>query len=263
MSTTPGPGCWGCSRPRSVWARSWSRRCCRRGTASIARSALVRWGLPTYAVAVIAFGLAPNWPLGLAALLVVGGGFLVVIATTNTAVQMIVADEMRGRVMSVRVMGFTLAFPVGSLAQGALGDWWGPQLTVVIFGCDPSLRRRVVVDQADAARPSRRSRRHPRPITHPRAILAWWTGSSCCCGRRARQSPRCRRNQPSVSRSTAVWWPHAVPSPSPPYANDTVMQCMVDTLYMNADMGSSMLSASSLDDFGSTHRYVPPGRSMR
>jgi len=45
-----------------------------------------------------------------------------------------VADEMRGRVMSVRVMGFTLAFPVGSLAQGALGDWWGPQLTVVIFG---------------------------------------------------------------------------------------------------------------------------------
>jgi len=100
----------------------------------IGRSALVRWGLPTYAVAVIAFGLAPNWPLGLAALLVVGGGFLVVIATTNTAVQMIVADEMRGRVMSVRVMGFTLAFPVGSLAQGALGDWWGPQLTVVIFG---------------------------------------------------------------------------------------------------------------------------------
>ena len=100
----------------------------------VTRSALVRWGLPAYAMAVITFGLAPNWPLGLAALLIVGGGFLVVIATTNTAVQMIVADEMRGRVMSVRVMGFTLAFPVGSLAQGALGDWWGPQLTVVIFG---------------------------------------------------------------------------------------------------------------------------------
>ena len=47
------------------------------------------------------------------------------------------------------------------------------------------------------------------------------------------------------------------------YANDTVMQCMVDTLYINADMGSSMLSANSLDDFGSTHRYVPPDRSMR
>ncbi len=100
----------------------------------VTRSALVRWALPGYAIAVIAFGLAPVWPLGLIALLFVGAGFLVVIATTNTAVQMIVADEMRGRVMSVRVMGFTLAFPVGSLVQGALGDVWGPQLTVVLSG---------------------------------------------------------------------------------------------------------------------------------
>lgn len=100
----------------------------------IARASLVRWGLPGYALAVIGFGLAPVWQLGLVALLLVGAGFLVVIATTNTAVQMIVADEMRGRVMSVRVMGFTLAFPVGSLVQGALGDLIGPQPTVVISG---------------------------------------------------------------------------------------------------------------------------------
>lgn len=100
----------------------------------VTRSTTVRFGLPTYALAVIAFGLAPSWPLGLAALLVVGAGFLAVIATTNTAVQLIVADEMRGRVMSARVMGFTLAFPLGSLAQGALADVWGPRKTVVLFG---------------------------------------------------------------------------------------------------------------------------------
>lgn len=100
----------------------------------IPRSAVVRWGLPLYAIAVIAFGLAPTWPLGLAALLVVGAGFLAVIATTNTAVQLIVADDMRGRVMSARVMGFTLAFPLGSLAQGALADVWGPQATVIVSG---------------------------------------------------------------------------------------------------------------------------------
>lgn len=100
----------------------------------IPRSQLVRWSLPIYAGAVIAFGFAPNWPLGLVALLVLGGAFLVVISTTNTAVQMIVADHMRGRVMSVRVMGFTLAFPLGSLIQGALADVWGPQVTVAIFG---------------------------------------------------------------------------------------------------------------------------------
>jgi MFS family permease len=100
----------------------------------VKRSTVVRWGLPTYGLAVISFGLAPNWPLGLAALLVVGAGFLAVIATTNTAVQLIVADQMRGRVMSARIMGFTLAFPLGSLIQGALADVWGPQTTVVASG---------------------------------------------------------------------------------------------------------------------------------
>jgi hypothetical protein len=25
----------------------------------------------------------------------------------------------------------------------------------------------------------------------------------------------------------AVWWPHAVPSPGPPAASDTLMQCIV------------------------------------
>jgi MFS family permease len=101
----------------------------------IARSTVVRLGLPIYALAVIGFGISPNWPLGLASLLVAGAAFLAVIATTNTAVQLIVADHMRGRVMSARVMGFTLSFPLGSLAQGALADIWTPQATVTASGC--------------------------------------------------------------------------------------------------------------------------------
>jgi MFS family permease len=98
------------------------------------RSTIIRFGLPFYGLAVIGFGAAPNWPLGLLALLLVGGGFLAVVATTNTAVQLIVADDMRGRVMSARVMGFTLSFPVGSLIQGVLSDWIGPQVTVIGAG---------------------------------------------------------------------------------------------------------------------------------
>jgi predicted MFS family arabinose efflux permease len=98
------------------------------------RSTIVRWGLPFYGLSVVGFGLAPTWQAGLVALLAVGAGFLAVIATTNTAVQLIVTDEMRGRVMSARVMGFTLAFPLGSLLQGVMADVWGPQATVVAAG---------------------------------------------------------------------------------------------------------------------------------
>lgn len=100
----------------------------------VPRSMVVRWFLPFYGLAIIGFGAAPNWPLGILAMLCSGAGFLAVIATTNTAVQLIVADEMRGRAMSVRIMGFTLAFPVGSLVQGYMADQIGPQATVMIAG---------------------------------------------------------------------------------------------------------------------------------
>ncbi|MDH3683475.1 MAG: MFS transporter [Acidimicrobiia bacterium] len=98
------------------------------------RSTVVRYGLPGYAVAITVFGLAPSWPLGLAALALSGAGFLVVVASTNTALQLTVADNMRGRVISIRVMGFTLAFPLGSLVQGALADLIGPRATVTGAG---------------------------------------------------------------------------------------------------------------------------------
>lgn len=140
---------------------------------TVPRGTVVRWGLPGYAVCIIAFGLAPNWELGLAALVLTGVGFLAVIATTNTAMQIIVADHMRGRVLSARVMGFTLAYPLGSLAQGALADIWGPQATVVGAGClllaaslflatKPALLANL--DQIDDT-PDRRTRANPSLAT--------------------------------------------------------------------------------------------------
>lgn len=106
----------------SGWDNLWSR------------ATLARWSLLTYGVAVIAFAVAPGYVMGLLALVVAGGGFLAVISTTNTAVQVIVADDMRGRVMALRVMSFTGAYPLGALAQGALSDIVGPRITVAVAG---------------------------------------------------------------------------------------------------------------------------------
>lgn len=98
------------------------------------RGTLVRWALLAYGSAVLAFALAPVYAVGLVAMIVVGGGFLAVISTTNTAVQVIVADHMRGRVMALRVMSFTGAYPIGALVQGAVSDVAGPRVTVAAAG---------------------------------------------------------------------------------------------------------------------------------
>lgn len=101
---------------------------------NVTRATLVRWGLLAYGGAIVAFAVAPVYALGLVSLVVVGGGFLVVISSTNTSVQVIVADHMRGRVMALRIMAFTGAYPIGALIQGALSDRIGARQTVAGAG---------------------------------------------------------------------------------------------------------------------------------
>ena len=98
------------------------------------RSVIVRFGLPAYALACALFGISGSYALGFVGLFLAGAGFLAVISATNTAVQVIVADAVRGRVMAARVMSFTLAYSVGALVQGILADRFGPRPTVTGAG---------------------------------------------------------------------------------------------------------------------------------
>lgn len=91
-------------------------------------------GLIVYGVMLVAFALAPTYPLSVLALAVIGACFLSVVASINTAGQMIVADSFRGRVLALRLMVFTVAAPVGGLIQGWFADVIGPQPTVVAAG---------------------------------------------------------------------------------------------------------------------------------
>jgi MFS family permease len=102
--------------------------------AVLSRATLVRWAMLAYGGALLAFALAPEYWMGLVALVVVGGGFLAVISATNTSVQVIVADHMRGRVIALRIMAFTGAYPIGALLQGWLSDVIGPRATVAGAG---------------------------------------------------------------------------------------------------------------------------------
>lgn len=98
------------------------------------RAAVVRWALPLYGLSVTVFGASGNFLVGFVSLTLAGAGFLAVISATNTAVQIIVADEMRGRVLACRVMSFTLAYSFGGLVQGQVAEWVGPRITVAAAG---------------------------------------------------------------------------------------------------------------------------------
>lgn len=99
------------------------------------RSYLVKWGLFAYGTAIVCFALSPNIIFAAVSVLFAGGAFLICVSVTNTAVQTIVSDRMRGRVMAARVMSFTASYPLGSLLQGALAEAFGARETVAGAGC--------------------------------------------------------------------------------------------------------------------------------
>ena len=59
-------------------------------------------------------------------------GFAIVssVAVTNTLLQKLVTDEMRGRVMSMFMLSFIGAMPIGNLIAGAASHRFGVQHTL-------------------------------------------------------------------------------------------------------------------------------------
>ena len=91
-------------------------------------------GLITFGLALIAFALSPNYLVSVGLLVVLGACFMAVIASSNTANQIIVANPFRGRILAIRLMAFTVAAPIGGLLQGAMVDSIGARPTVAIAG---------------------------------------------------------------------------------------------------------------------------------
>jgi MFS family permease len=85
--------------------------------------------------ALVVFAFAgPLW-LALPALYFVGMGLMLTAASTNTLLQTIVPDELRGRVASLYVMSFIGVAPIGSLATGWAAERIGPPLALAACGC--------------------------------------------------------------------------------------------------------------------------------
>ena len=100
-----------------------------------------RWGrrrvlLTNLAVLPVLLGvyaMAPNLPLAVVALTLVGAGYIGVLSGLATVVQLRAPAALRGRILSFYMVALGTVYPLGALLQGAVGDLVG--MRVVTLGC--------------------------------------------------------------------------------------------------------------------------------
>jgi len=87
-----------------------------------------------FGLGIIGFGLARSLWIALLLLPIAGAGFMVEMASTNTILQTITQEHLRGRVMAFYAMAFLGTAPIGSLLAGVVADRIGPSATIVAGG---------------------------------------------------------------------------------------------------------------------------------
>jgi len=80
-------------------------------------------GVYLFSAAVLACSFTRNFYIALVFMLFAGFGMLLFFSTSNTVLQTIVPDEMRGRVMGIWSLVFGAMIPLGSLEAGSVAHW--------------------------------------------------------------------------------------------------------------------------------------------
>ncbi len=86
----------------------------------------------SFPILLSAFAFTANFPLSLALAFGLGVSFMLQFTLINTLLQLSVADEMRGRVLSLYMLTFFGFAPFGNLAIGNLAHNWGLSLTIAL-----------------------------------------------------------------------------------------------------------------------------------
>ena len=95
---------------------------------------LIGWTSASGGAALIVFSFSTSLWIALPALYFTGMGLMLTAASTNTVLQSIVPDELRGRVASLYVMSFIGVAPLGALATGWIAERAGPPSTLAACG---------------------------------------------------------------------------------------------------------------------------------
>jgi MFS family permease len=87
-----------------------------------------------FAICLICFSLSTRVGVSLVFLFLLGFGIVCAVAVSNTLLQKLVSNEMRGRVMSMFMLSFIGAMPIGNLIAGAASHRFGVQRTLAAGG---------------------------------------------------------------------------------------------------------------------------------
>jgi MFS family permease len=88
----------------------------------------------TFGAGLVVFGLTHVFWLAMLVLPFIGGGMMVEMASTNTILQTITEEHLRGRVMAFYTMAFLGTAPIGSLIAGVAASRIGASNTIILGG---------------------------------------------------------------------------------------------------------------------------------
>src|ERR1700680_1361115 len=94
----------------------------------------VAWCSAGFGASLVVFAISHTFWISVILLLPVGYTMMLQMSCSNTLIQVMVPDALRGRVMAVYSMMFMGMAPIGALLGGALADRLGAQVTVAVGG---------------------------------------------------------------------------------------------------------------------------------
>jgi MFS family permease len=95
---------------------------------------LIPFATTTFGVSLVGVGLSHWYALSMLIMTATGFGFMVHLAASNTLLQTLVREEMRGRVMALYTTAFVGMATFGSLLAGAIAAWAGAPRTLMGSG---------------------------------------------------------------------------------------------------------------------------------
>jgi MFS family permease len=98
----------------------------------VGRRTMMRLALFSLPVVLVLYGLAPTIWLSALALVGVGAIYIAVLSGLNTVVQLRAPAELRGRILSIYMMGLGIVYPLGAVVQGAVADRTGVRGVTVV-----------------------------------------------------------------------------------------------------------------------------------